>query len=180
MTATAATVASTATDEEIASVEEQFRLLFVRVRAVWKEAAAAVHPDLQPVGYKILSAIVRRGRMHAGAIADALEIDKSVVSRQVKQLESLGLAQSVADPNDGRARFIEATPAAIESIGQKGSRMQRQLYEQLRTWSGDDVASLARLLERLTTDVFAPVASDDSETSADSETSVDSKTSADD
>jgi DNA-binding MarR family transcriptional regulator len=167
MSATAATVTRTATDEEIASVEEQLRLLFVRVRAVWKEAAAAVHPDLQPVGYKILSAIVRRGRMHAGAIAEALEIDKSVVSRQVKQLEALGLAQSVADPDDGRARFIEATPAAIESVGQKGSRMQRQLYEQLRTWSGEDVDTLARLLGRLTAGVVVPAASDEASPSAD-------------
>ena len=163
MTTSAATVTRTATDDEIASVEEQLRLLFVRVRAVWKEAAAAVHPDLQPVGYKILSAIVRRGSMHAGALADALEIDKSVVSRQVKQLEALGLAQSVADPNDRRARFIEATPAALESVGQRGSRMQRQLYEQLRTWSGDDVDDLARLLGRLTSEVVAPTTAADPE-----------------
>lgn len=155
-TAASATPTRTATDDEIASVEEQLRLLFVRVRAVWKEAAAAVHPDLQPVGYKILSAIVRRGRMHAGAIAESLEIDKSVVSRQVRQLEQLGLARSVADPNDRRARFIEATPAAAESVGQKGSRMQQQLYGQLRTWPAHDVDELARLLGRLTSEVVAP------------------------
>ena len=166
MTATAATITRTASDEEIASVEEQLRLLFVRVRAVWKEAAAAVHPDLQPVGYKILSSIVHRGRMHAGALADALEIDKSVVSRQVKQLEALGLAQSVADPNDGRARFIEATPAAMESVGLRGSRMQQQLYAQLRTWSGDDVDELARLLGRLTAGVLVPAEGDESSSPA--------------
>jgi DNA-binding MarR family transcriptional regulator len=149
MIAPASAVPRTATDEEIAAVEEELRLLFVRVRAVWKEAAAAVHPDLQPVGYKILSAIVHRGRMHAGAIGDALEIDKSVISRQVKQLERLGLAVSVPDPNDGRARIIEPTPAAVESVGQKASRLQQQLYTQLRTWSGDDVEQLATLLGRL-------------------------------
>lgn len=156
MTATAATIPRTASDEEIASVEEQLRLLFVRVRAVWKEAAAAVHPELQPVGYKILSAVVRRGRMHAGALADLLEMDKSVVSRTVKHLEALGLAESVVDPSDGRARFVVATPAAVESIDQKGSRMHQQLYSQLREWPGDDVEQLARLLERLTTEVVAP------------------------
>lgn len=161
MTATAATTTRTASDEEIASVEEQLRLLFVRVRAVWKEAAAAVHPDLQPVGYKILSAIVHRGRMHAGALAELLEIDKSVVSRTVKHLESLGLAESVVDPDDGRARFIVATPAAIESVGQKGSRMQQQLYSRLRRWSGDDVEELARLLGRLTGEVVAPSTDDE-------------------
>ncbi|MBM7503455.1 MarR family winged helix-turn-helix transcriptional regulator [Agromyces aurantiacus] len=153
MTASVAPALRTATDDEIASVEEQLRLLFVRVRAVWKEAAAAVHPDLQPVGYKILSALVRRGPMHAGAIADALEIDKSVVSRQVKHLEQLGLASVISDPNDGRARVVQPTEQAIESVGQKGSRMQRQLYAKLRDWSAEDVERLARLLGRLTDEV---------------------------
>ena len=156
MTPTAETVIRTATDDEIASVEEQLRLLFARVRLVWKEAAAAVHPDLKPVGYKILSALVNRGRMHAGAIADVLEIDKSVVSRQVKHLEALGLAQSIADPDDGRARFIEATPDAIASVGQRRSRMQQRLYGQLRTWSGEDVDVLGSLLGRLISEVVEP------------------------
>ncbi|GAA4065244.1 MarR family winged helix-turn-helix transcriptional regulator [Agromyces indicus] len=154
MPATPAADPRSATDEEIASVEEQLRLLFVRVRAVWKEAAAAVHPDLQPVGYKILSAVVRRGAMNAGAVAEALEIDKSVVSRQLKQLEALGLATSVPDPKDGRARIIQPTPVAVERVGQRSSRMQQQLYAKLRTWSADDVEQLARLLARLGGDVL--------------------------
>lgn len=145
----------TARDEEIAAVEEQLRALFVRVRAVWKEAAAAVHPELQPVGYKILSAVVRRGSLHAGAVAETLELDKSVVSRQVRQLEALGLATSRADPNDGRVRIIEPTPVAIERVGRRSSRMQQQLYAQLRTWPAADVGELARLLARLTGDVLA-------------------------
>jgi DNA-binding MarR family transcriptional regulator len=155
MTATADSSTRTAGDDEIAAVEEQLRALFVRVRAVWKEAAAAVHPELQPVGYKILSAVVRRGPMHAGAIAEALEIDKSVVSRQVRQLEALGLATSHPDPKDGRARIVEPTPVAIERVGRRSSRMQQQLYSQLRTWPAADVGELARLLARLTADVMA-------------------------
>ncbi|MEI5583645.1 MULTISPECIES: MarR family winged helix-turn-helix transcriptional regulator [unclassified Agromyces] len=154
MTATAASATRTAGDDEIAAVEEQLRALFVRVRAVWKEAAAAVHPELQPVGYKILSAVVRRGPMHAGAIAESLEIDKSVVSRQLKQLEALGLARSLPDPDDGRARIIEPTPVAVERVGQRSSRMQQQLYAKLRDWPADDVDELARLLARLSGDVL--------------------------
>lgn len=153
MSAAESAAPRTASDDEIASVEEQLRLLFVRVRAVWKEAAAAVHPELQPVGYKILSAIVRRGPMHAGAIAAELEIDKSVVSRQIRHLQQLGLAVGVTDPNDGRARFIQPTPQAVESVGLKSSRMQRQLYGKLRDWAADDVEDLARLLARLTSEV---------------------------
>jgi DNA-binding MarR family transcriptional regulator len=143
-----------ASDEEISSVEEQLRLLFVRARAVWKEAAEAVHPDLQPVGYKILSAIVHRGRVHARTIAEALEIDKSVVSRQVKHLEELGLVVSVPDPDDGRARFIEPTPVAVASVGERRSGLQQRFHAQLSTWSSDDVARLATLLARLTDGVM--------------------------
>lgn len=157
MTATAAPAARTATDTEIAAVEEQLRLLFVRVRAVWKEAAAAVHPELQPVGYKILVTVARRGPMQAGALADQLVIDKSVVSRQMKHLETLGLAEVRVGPADGRARILEATPAAVETVSQRGSRMQQQLYAQLRTWPGHDVDELARLLGRLTSEVVGPV-----------------------
>ena len=150
----------TATDDEIASVEEQLRLLFVRVRAVWKEAAAAVHPDLQPVGYKILSAIVHRGRMHAGAIADALEIDKSVVSRQVKHLEALGLvverrrprrrsrAVHRGDAGRDRERRPEGLPdaaAALRAAAHVVGRRRRRA----RT-----------LLARLTSEVVAPAATD--------------------
>jgi DNA-binding MarR family transcriptional regulator len=147
---------ASATDDEIASVEEQLRLLFVRARAVWKEAAEAVHPDLQPVGYKVLSVIVRLGRAHARTIADVLELDKSVVSRQVKHLEALGLVVSVPDPDDGRARFIEPTPFAVSSVGERRSRLQQRFHSQLRTWSSDDLERLAALLARLTDDVVGP------------------------
>jgi DNA-binding MarR family transcriptional regulator len=161
MTASASSASRTAGDDEIAAVEEQLRSLFVRVRAVWKEAAAAIHPELQPVGYKILSAVVRRGPMHAGAIAESLEIDKSVVSRQLKHLESLGLATSQPDPNDGRARIVEPTQVAIERVGRRSSRMQQQLYAQLRTWPAGDVDELARLLGRLTAGAVDPERRDD-------------------
>src|SRR5829696_5973931 len=110
MTATAATITRTASDEEIASVEEQLRLLFVRVRAVWKEAAAAVHPELQPVGYKILSVVVRRGPMHAGALAVRPKMDKSNVTRRENHLETLVVNESVVGRHDRRARYNIATP----------------------------------------------------------------------
>ena len=144
MTPTAETVIRTATDDEIASVEEQLRLLFVRVRLVWKEAAAAVHPDLQPVGYKILSAIVHRGRMHAGAIADVLEIDKSVVSRQVKHLEALGLAR--AWPTRRRASSVHRGHARRdrERRAEGLAHAAAALRASCARGPGDDVDELAR------------------------------------
>ena len=158
MTPTAETVIRTATDDEIASVEEQLRLLFARVRLVWKEAAAAVHPDLQPVGYKIISAIVHRGRMHAGAIADVLEIDKSVVSRQVKHLEALGLGAEHrrsrrrtgslhrGDTGRDRERRSEGARGCSSSLYGAAAHLVRATTS----------TSSARLLGRLTSEVVEP------------------------
>ena len=64
----------------------------------------------------------------------------------------------------GRARFIEATPGAIATVGQRRSRMQQRLYAQLRTWSGEDVDTLASLLGRLSTEVVEPSSDSDSPT----------------
>ena len=149
MTTTASSAARTATDDEIASVEEQLRRLFGRVRLVWKEAAAAVHPDLQPVGYKILSALVHRGRMHAGAIAEVFEIDKSVVSRQIRMLEELGLVETRPDETDGRVRLLVATPNALAAVHGVRDRNQQRLRDVLAGHAESELSSFANLLRSI-------------------------------
>ena len=43
-------------------------------------------------------------------------MDKSVVSRQVRMLEELGLLESRADERDGRLRVLTAAPRALEML----------------------------------------------------------------
>lgn len=38
-------------DQAVARVEHELGRLFARIRVSWREAAATVHPDLQPLGY---------------------------------------------------------------------------------------------------------------------------------
>ncbi|WP_348790007.1 MarR family transcriptional regulator [Leifsonia sp. NPDC080035] len=137
------------TDEAIAEVEEQFTILFNRVSAGMRDRAARVHPDLQPVGFKLLSTLVRTGPVHAGALAGMLLTDKSVVSRQVRILEELGFVDRQTDPSDRRASFLVATPAAIEKVNEARAADQAQLYRNLRQWGAPDVERLGELLARL-------------------------------
>ncbi len=137
------------TDEAIAGVEEQFTILFNRVSAGMRDRAARVHPDLQPVGFKLLSTLVRTGPVHAGALAGMLSTDKSVVSRQVRILEELGFVERQTDPSDRRASFLVATPAAIEKVNEARAADQAQLYRNLRQWGAPDVERLGELLARL-------------------------------
>lgn len=135
------------TDEAIATVEEQLSLLFNRARAIWKESAAQIHPDLQPMGYKVLGLIVRLGETNAYVLAQQLEADKSIVSRQVRMLEDAGLVTSRVDERDGRARLLAATPDAIGKIHSLRSGQQERLRGRLRSRPVADVRAFADMLQ---------------------------------
>lgn len=144
-------------DLAIAAVEEQFSTLFNRVRAAIRERALGVHPDLQPAGYKMLSALVRSGPAHAGELAELLATDKSVVSRQVRLLEQLGFVERQADPADRRASYLVATEAAVARIGLVKAEDRATLYRGLGTWPIDDIDRLAALLGRLNESMMTPI-----------------------
>lgn len=136
-------------DQTIAEVEEQLSVLFSRVRSVWKEAAASIHPELQPVGYKILATLVRLGEANASALADVLKTDKSVVSRQVRMLEEAGLVVSRADATDGRARVLSAAPEAVERMRSVRSQQQDRLRDILRNQPEHEVRAFAAMLRAI-------------------------------
>jgi DNA-binding MarR family transcriptional regulator len=133
-------------DDAIGDAEEQLSVLFGRVRIIMKDAAAQIHPDLRPVGYKILAAIVRQGETNGNHLSDLLETDKSVVSRQVRMLEEVGLVTSRADDRDGRARVLTPTPKAVELLRSVRSVQQQRLREILGTKSVEDVRAFADML----------------------------------
>lgn len=138
-----------AVDTAIAEVEEGMSVLFSRAHTVWRDAAARIHPDLQPVGYKILSAIVRLGQTNAHLLAETLELDKSVVSRQVRMLEENGFLVSRADERDGRARVLVPTPLAQERVTAVRADRQNQLRELLKTWPEHELRLFAEMLRRI-------------------------------
>jgi DNA-binding MarR family transcriptional regulator len=142
--------ADPAVDAAIADVESQLGRLFARARTEWKDAAAALHADLQPVGYKVLASIVRGDASTAHELAELLSVDKSVVSRQVRALEEIGFVTSSVDARDARARVLAATPAAVEKVNELRRNNQNRLHAMLSSWELDDVRMFAELLGRLT------------------------------
>ena len=87
-------------DQALVEFQGHLNLLFARARTQWKESAAQIDPQLQPAGYKLLMFIARVGTASAHQLAETFDMDKSVVSRQVRMLEDLGLLQSRADELD--------------------------------------------------------------------------------
>lgn len=136
-------------EQAITRVEQELGRLFARIRVSWREAAATVHPDLQPLGYQVLTSIATGKATSAGAIIERLQTDKSAVSRQVRQLEQLGLVESVHDPDDRRARVLVATDLAQERIAVARARYEERLGDRLRQWSAADLDHFTALLASL-------------------------------
>jgi len=138
-----------AVDQAVARVEQELGRLFARIRIGWREAAITVHPDLQPLGYQVLTSIASGKATSAGAIIEPLQTDKSAVSRQVRQLEELGLVESIPDPDDRRARRLVATDLARERIAIARARYEGRIGERLREWSAADLDHFVSLLGAL-------------------------------
>lgn len=149
MTNVASTEVDNDLDQTIDEVQEHLGVIVRRVRAAWKEAAASIHPDLQPVGYKILGTLVRLGEANAYTLAEVLETDKSVVSRQVRMLEDAGLVTSRADATDGRARVLSAAPAAVTLMRAARTQQQDRLREVLRSLPESEVRAFAKIIRIL-------------------------------
>jgi len=146
------TAAPSSIDRAIGDVEEQFGAMLTRFRAIMRQRAARVHPQLQPAGYKILALLVRGGATHAGKLAEFLATDKSVVSRQLRLLEEAGLVERAVDPDDRRAQVLAATDRARERLAELRREHHGALYNRLREWPVEDVRALAELLRRLNRD----------------------------
>jgi DNA-binding MarR family transcriptional regulator len=136
-------------EEALHAVEAQMSVLGQRIRAVTRAAALTIDPALPPFGLKVLRLLKRNGPTHAGVVADQLDVDRSVVSRQAKQLEELGLLEFRTDEKDGRARFLALTPRAIERMAELGWGDRTPLFETLASWSTEDLLQFARYIERL-------------------------------
>ncbi|WP_168209112.1 MarR family winged helix-turn-helix transcriptional regulator [Agromyces intestinalis] len=141
--------AEAALDHAIAAVEEQFGIVFNRARLLWFESAKQVHPELQPAGYKLLASIVRAGSTNAHVLAEQLDMDKSAVSRQVRQLEEMGLVESRADERDGRARVLVGTPLAEQRIAEVRRANQARLRGSLEGRSVEELLLLADVLRAI-------------------------------
>lgn len=133
----------------IHEVEKEFSTLVIRARTAIRRRALSIHPDLQPLGFKVLSILVREHSRHQVGLAEELEVDKATMSRTIKQLECQGLVERVSDPADGRAMLVSITESARSRFSASGSRSRSMLRERLATWDTEEIRLFSELLSRL-------------------------------
>jgi DNA-binding MarR family transcriptional regulator len=132
------------------SIEQSFSRLFVLVKGNLRDAAASLGPDLQPAAWGVLRHVMRNAPTQAGAIATATGMDKSAVSRQLKELRERGLVTMVQGADDARAVLVSPSDEGLRRVGEVVAGWNAQLRESFEGWSEEELATFERLLARFT------------------------------
>jgi DNA-binding MarR family transcriptional regulator len=101
----------------------------------------------------ILKALWHGGPMRLSALAAALDLDASTVSRHVRHLEERGMLERTGDPDDGRASRVTLTEQGTGCMDQAVESRRAMIRELLDGWPAKDRERLRTLLTRLYTDL---------------------------
>lgn len=138
-------------------LDTELSMLWRRLRSMGVTLAREAEDALDPAAYGLLGAIYDADdAVRGGDLAERFGLDKSTVSRQIAQMEALGLLQRVPDPQDGRARLLRITDEGRSRVRRLRERRARWLSSVLRDWPEGDVAQLISLLSRLNASLDSP------------------------
>ncbi|GAA4965677.1 MarR family winged helix-turn-helix transcriptional regulator [Kineococcus glutinatus] len=137
---------STAADR----LERELAVLLRRARAISRDVARQVHPDLEPEAYSLLVRLDDIGSARPSDLAAYFGIGKPTLSRQVQLLEQLGLVSRADDPTDRRAVVLTLSELGRTQVHAAREARRQSLRTLVADWPEADVAQLADLLHRLT------------------------------
>jgi DNA-binding MarR family transcriptional regulator len=127
------------------------RELVTLVRST-KELHAVALPGQGPVlerpAFILLVRIAEQGPLRPSAVADALCVDLSTVSRQLAALESAGWLVRERDPEDRRAHLVRVTPEGRLVLDHNCRARREALGGLLAGWSDEDRAAFHAQLAR--------------------------------
>lgn len=141
----------------VADLERSLFLLGQALRKI-KASDSSTSAYATGAGYWELVVLWHRGAVRTSAIASAISLDISTVSRQLKILEGEGLVARETDPTDARAQLVALTD--------KGKLVVRELAEMRKTllasaishWSHEDTDLLNEMLKRFVGDIEGSIA----------------------
>jgi DNA-binding MarR family transcriptional regulator len=134
-------------DDPQARIERELTLLVRRAQKVHLRSEAPAEA-LDRAAYSILGTLHDEGPLRCGALADRFQLDASTVSRQVAGLVQAGLVVKEVEADDRRAWRLRLTRHGEDSLEATRSARRRIVRELLGSWSPQDRAVFAGLLEQ--------------------------------
>jgi DNA-binding MarR family transcriptional regulator len=110
---------------------------------------STLYARVDRAGYLAMRVLDGMGPVSTNALAHALHLDASTVTRQVAALERSGFVQRQPDPADGRSATIALTAAGRAAMEEVARQRRRGIEDLVRDWGGHDQVGLAAALARL-------------------------------
>ncbi len=164
--AASAPTASTATGGTTDAVGRDADELFAALRSLFACTRRMRSWIADAGSMTVLSVVDEHGEARVGALAAALHVDVSTISRSLAALGRDGLVQWRPDERDARSHLVSCTDAGRDRLAATRAQMTNDLTARLSDWPESDVADLSRLLHRFVSDVLTePVGRSTNQTS---------------
>lgn len=134
---------------ELLDLERELTVFLRRARAYSGELAREVHPELEPAAYGLFVRLEDGGPQRATDLATYFGVGKATISRQLRELENLGLITRAPDPDDGRAQLVHLTRRGRDRFRAVRDARRAEYVRKLDAWDPAEIAELARLLHQL-------------------------------
>ncbi|SCE09295.1 DNA-binding transcriptional regulator, MarR family [Streptomyces sp. DvalAA-14] len=107
--------------------------------------------SMDRAAYLLLNRLDREGPMGVKALAEAMGIDSSTVTRQVAPLVDSGLVKRTSHPEDGRAVVLALSPRGRGRLDEVRDSRRALMAEVTAEWTGQERELFTDLLVRFNT-----------------------------
>jgi DNA-binding MarR family transcriptional regulator len=139
--------ADTVTHPVPATAEEAVMVTLARLGRKMRQRLPG--EDLDFAAIVLMKALLDNGPLRLSALASALDVDASTVSRHVRHLEDRGLLERATDPDDGRASQVRLTGEGRSRLAAGAERRRALVASLIAAWPDTDRDRLRDLLTRL-------------------------------
>lgn len=141
-------------NEEVEAVETALRQLvrwgnLPRLRQRLAESSGVV---MDRASYSLVVPLETEN-LRISDVAQRSGVDVSTASRQIVELERLGVVSRRPDPNDARSSIIELTATGKRHLKKIACARREMLTEIMADFSIDELVQLASLLDRLNREI---------------------------
>ena len=119
---------------------------------------SSLYERVDRAGYLAMRTLEGLEPVSTSALARALHLDASTVTRQITALERGGLVERRADPADGRSSIIILTPEGRQSMREVERERRQRIGALVSDWDDAERAHLGLALTRLNASLADSVA----------------------
>jgi len=127
---------------------EQIHALISASHALNVRSAERFDATLQPAAFHLVRWLYSYGPTSAAALAEATAMDRSSVSRLIKQLEKSGYVMKEQDPDDRRGVLLSLTELGQQSTGSALKEKESAFYVRISKWDDEELGRFTAMLRQ--------------------------------